>query len=107
VLFHIAGPPNLRLAEVRQAADEIRAAADPGADVIFGATVDKRFRDDVQVTLIATGKGDEPGPGSVAVAASETVPGMTAADAESLEVPTFIRSRSRTRPQGDQAQPEA
>jgi cell division protein FtsZ len=106
VLFHIAGPPNLRLAEVRQAADEIRAGADPGADVIFGATVDKRFRDDVQITLIATGKGDEPGPESAAVAASETVPGMTAADAESLEVPTFIRSRSRTRPQGDQVQPE-
>jgi cell division protein FtsZ len=106
VLFHIAGPPNLRLAEVRQAADEIRAGADPGADVIFGATVDKRFRDDVQITLIATGKGDEPGPESAAVAAAETVAGMTAADAESLEVPTFIRSRSRTRPKGDQAQPE-
>jgi cell division protein FtsZ len=107
VLFHIAGPPNLRLAEVRQAADEIRAAADRGADVIFGATVDKRFRDDVQVTLIATGKGPEPGPETAAVAASETVSGMTAADVESLEVPTFIRSRSRTRARGDQAQPGA
>jgi cell division protein FtsZ len=105
VLFHIAGPPSLRLAEVRQAADEIRAAADPGADVIFGATVDKRFRDDVQITLIATGTGGEPGPESAVVAASETASGVTAAEVESLEVPTFIRSRSRARRQGDQAEP--
>ncbi|HEX5149297.1 MAG TPA: hypothetical protein VFW02_09470, partial [Candidatus Limnocylindrales bacterium] len=106
VLFHIAGPPNLRLAEVRQAADEIRAAADPGADVIFGATVDKRFRDDVQITLIATGTGDEAGRQSEAVPASEALPRLTAAGTESLEVPTFIRSRSRSRPAGDHAQPE-
>jgi cell division protein FtsZ len=95
----------LRLAEVRQAADEIRAAADPGADVIFGATVDKRFRDDVQITLIATGTGGEPGLGSTVVAASETASGATAAEVESLEVPTFIRSRSRAPRQGDQAEP--
>jgi cell division protein FtsZ len=105
VLFHIAGPPDLRLAEVRQAADEIRAAADPGADVIFGATVDKRFRDDVQITLIATGTGGEPRPETALVAASETAAEVTAADVESLEVPTFIRSRSRARRQGDQAEP--
>jgi cell division protein FtsZ len=102
VLFHIAGPPNLRLAEVRAAADEIRAATDAGADVIFGATVDKRLRDDVQVTVLATGldgasDGDavretvETGAGSTISSGPEPV------DVDALEVPTFIRARSRTR----------
>jgi cell division protein FtsZ len=105
VLFHIAGPPNLRLAEVRQAADEIRAAADPGADVVFGATVDKRLRDAVQITVIATGTGGEAAPVSAAVAASATASGQVVADAESLEVPTFIRSRTRSRRQGEGEKP--
>jgi cell division protein FtsZ len=55
ILFHIVGPPNLRLAEIRGAADEIRASADPSANVIFGATVDRRLRDDVRITVIGTG----------------------------------------------------
>jgi len=107
VLFHIAGPPNLRLAEVRQAADEIRAAADPGANVIFGATVDKRLRDDVRVTLIATGSGSSAA-GAPAQASHGTGAGPTApleprgAGVDDLEVPTFIRSRSRPRRQPEQ-----
>lgn len=109
VLFHIAGPPNLRLAEVRQAADEIRAAADPGADVIFGATVDKRLRDDVQITLIATGGDGASGePGSASLEAGNgpmASPGPDVAAADALEVPTFMRTRSGTRRRGGQAAP--
>jgi cell division protein FtsZ len=107
VLFHVAGPPNLRLAEVRQAADLIRAAADPDANVIFGATVDKRLRDDVRITIIATGSEGDAGLESAAVAAPATTPSPQPTDAESLEVPTFIRSRTRTRRQSEQAQPDA
>ena len=102
VLFHIAGPPSLRLAEVRQAADEIRASADPGANVIFGATVDKRTRDEVRITVIATGIDGlrsgvaEEAPASAAAQqnASSTGPGVDAAE---LEVPTFLRAPKRAR----------
>jgi cell division protein FtsZ len=63
VLFHVAGPANLRLAEVRGAADEIRAASDSGVNVVFGATVNRRLRDEVLVTVIGTrlrgASGDE------------------------------------------------
>jgi cell division protein FtsZ len=55
ILFHVWGPADLRLAEVRLAADEIRAAADPDANVIFGASLGEQGDDDVHVTLIATG----------------------------------------------------
>jgi cell division protein FtsZ len=110
VLFHIAGPPDLRLAEVRQAADEIRAAADPGADVIFGATVDRRLKDEVQITVLATGtggaSGDDAGQASRGLSAESTgSPAPDPAGTDDLEVPTFIRSRSRARRQGDQAEP--
>jgi len=51
---------------VRQAADEIRASADPDANVIFGASLSRPAGDDVQITLIATGldwpKADEVSP---------------------------------------------
>ena len=55
VLFHVVGPSNLRLAEIRAAAEEIRALADPNANVIFGATLDRWLRDEVRITIIATG----------------------------------------------------
>jgi cell division protein FtsZ len=55
ILFNVSGPPDLRLREVRQAADEIRASADPDANVIFGASLSRPAGDDVQITLIATG----------------------------------------------------
>jgi cell division protein FtsZ len=63
LLFNVSGPPDLRLHEVRQAANEIRASADPDANIIFGASLSRPAGDDVQITLIATGldwpKADE------------------------------------------------
>jgi cell division protein FtsZ len=55
ILFHVWGPADLTLAEVRQAAGEIRAAADPDANVIFGASLGEHTGEDVHITLIATG----------------------------------------------------
>ena len=55
ILFNVSGPPDLQLREVRLAADEIRASADPDANVIFGASFGRREGEEVQITLIATG----------------------------------------------------
>ena len=55
ILFNVSGPPDLQLREVRGAADEIRASADPDANLIFGASLDRQPGDDVLITLIATG----------------------------------------------------
>jgi len=55
ILFHVSGPADLRLREVRQAADEIRASADPRANVIFGASLGDVVDGEVMITLIATG----------------------------------------------------
>jgi cell division protein FtsZ len=55
ILFNVSGPADLRLGEIRQAAEEIREHADDDANIIFGASFDKSLGEDVLVTLIATG----------------------------------------------------
>ncbi|GDX61891.1 cell division protein FtsZ [Candidatus Levyibacteriota bacterium] len=55
VLFNIIGGPDLAMSEVDEAAKIIAAAADPDANIIFGATIDNNMHDQLKVTLIATG----------------------------------------------------
>ncbi len=47
--------PNLGLFEVNEAAEIIKEAADPEANIIFGTVIDERMGDDVMITVIATG----------------------------------------------------
>ena len=55
ILFNVSGPADLRLGEVRQAADQIREHADKDANIIFGASFNESLGEDVIVTLMATG----------------------------------------------------
>jgi cell division protein FtsZ len=54
VLFNVSGA-NLTLYEVNNAAEVIRQAVDPNANVIFGVVLDANMGNDVRLTLIATG----------------------------------------------------
>jgi cell division protein FtsZ len=54
-LFNIAGGTSLSLFEVNDAAELIRQAVDPEANVIFGVVLDPNMGNDVRLTLIATG----------------------------------------------------
>jgi cell division protein FtsZ len=55
ILFNICGSANLTLWEVTEAAEEIRAAADPEANIIFGTSFNERLGEEVMITVIATG----------------------------------------------------
>ena len=55
ILFNVSGPPDLRMGEVRLAAEEIRQHAHDDANIIFGASFSESHGEDVLVTLIATG----------------------------------------------------
>jgi cell division protein FtsZ len=55
ILFNITGSSNLSLFEVTEAAEEIRAAADPEANIIFGTSFNERMGEEVSITVIATG----------------------------------------------------
>lgn len=55
VLINITGGLDLTLFEVDQAAEIAREAADPDANVIFGAAIDESMEDEIKITIIATG----------------------------------------------------
>ena len=55
VLFNIAGGTDLTMFEVDEAAKVISSAADPDANIIFGAVVKEDLIDQVRITVIATG----------------------------------------------------
>lgn len=55
VLFNIAGGTDLTMFEVDEAAKVISMAADPDANIIFGAVVKEDLIDQVRITVIATG----------------------------------------------------
>src|SRR5687768_3008759 len=57
ILLNVTGGPDLGLAEVDEAAEVVRAAADSNANVIFGAAINEGMGEDVRVTAIATGFG--------------------------------------------------
>ncbi len=58
VLLTIAGGSDLGLYEVNEAAEVIAQAADPDANIIFGAVIDDSLGDEVKVTVIAAGFAD-------------------------------------------------
>lgn len=55
ILLNITGGRDLGLFEVNEAAEIISGAADPDANVIFGAVIDEGMGDQMRVTVIATG----------------------------------------------------
>ncbi len=55
VLFNIVGGPDLSMNEVNEAAQIISQAAEPDANIIFGATIKEDLVDMVKISVIATG----------------------------------------------------
>lgn len=55
VILNVVGGNDLTLDEVRTAASLIHSVVDYSANIIFGACIDENIRDEVEVTVIATG----------------------------------------------------
>ena len=55
ILVNITGGPNLTLHEVHEAVSLIEEAAHEDANIIFGSVIDANLKDDVRITVIATG----------------------------------------------------
>lgn len=85
VLINITGGNDLLLHEVSEAAGIIYDAADSEADIIFGAVRDERMKDEVKITVIATGF-DRKAPDRPLQQLSRTEPA-----AAELEIPAFLR----------------
>ncbi len=55
LLLNVAGPSDLGLFEVNEAAEVVKETAHPDANIIFGATIDDALGDEVRITVIAAG----------------------------------------------------
>ena len=55
ILFNISAGKTLTMSEVNDAANIISAAADPDANIIFGATIREDLGEDIKISVIATG----------------------------------------------------
>lgn len=103
VLLNITGSSDLGLFEVNLAAELVQKSADPDANIIFGAVIDENLKDEMLITVIATGfercpvfkKADK-----VLEKASKdiNINKNTGVEVQSdeLEIPTFLR-RNRFR----------
>ena len=109
VLINITGGPDLTLFEVNEASSIIREAAHEDANIIFGAVIDETMRDEMKITVIATGFDKEVA--SLATGMGDAaLPGQpprytqrpgddvsrtaTNPRPEDLEIPTFIRKKA-------------
>lgn len=79
ILFNITGSSSLTLWEVTEAAEEIRAAADPEANIIFGTSFNERLGEEVMITVIATGFDGRRRPETARAATAERVAGAVGA----------------------------
>jgi cell division protein FtsZ len=89
VLLNITGDPNLGLFEVNEAAEIITQAADPDANIIFGAVIDETLQDEVRITVIATGFDQKTPRG----ATLDDLP-LKALPTDDLDIPAFLRRRT-------------
>lgn len=105
VLFNVTAGESLTLHEVYEAAEIVRRVADPEVNLIFGAVIAPEMKDDLQVTVIATGfsavtkRQINAGQGQ-AVGNVVTAPGRKTIDfpvrqfdREDLDIPAFLRKR--------------
>lgn len=106
VLFNVTGPRDLGLRELDAAARVIASVVDPEAEIIFGTSLDDSLKDEVRITVIATGfsgvkkmplrhlLNEQPEP----IKLGQIRPDPTATDAlTESDLPTFLRRSFPTR----------
>jgi cell division protein FtsZ len=93
VLLSVAGPSDLTLLEVNQAAGVISQHCDSDANVIFGAVIDDALGDEVRVTVIAAGFEGGDGGGDLGWTPSYRPATEVTTDFDddpSLDIPDFV-----------------
>ncbi|MDK2820686.1 MAG: cell division protein FtsZ [Clostridia bacterium] len=94
VLLNITGGSNLGLLEVNEAAEIVAAAADPDANIIFGAVIDESLKDEIRVTVIATGFEAKADMAEDQVAATKDIDlNIKPFNINELDIPAFLRRR--------------
>jgi cell division protein FtsZ len=93
VLFNITGSNSLSLFEVNAAAEVIKQAVDPDANVIFGVAFDTNMNNEIRLTLIATGFANQGGL-NVEAREKEITKQLQGMKPNELDTPSFLRQRT-------------
>ena len=94
VLINVTGGLDLGLLEVNEAAQIVQKAADPDANIIFGAVIDDRLDGEVRITVIATGfEARRPEAEDAAEAAAAPPREANRLGLDDLDIPAFLRKR--------------
>ncbi len=98
VLFNITGGPDLGMFEVNTAAELVQKSVDPDANIIFGSVIDDNMKDEILITVIATGfekgpvlKKTEKVVEKSTPAADKQQSQSAASTGDELDIPTFLR----------------
>ncbi len=96
ILINITGSSSLKLSEVNEASTIIQSASHEDANIIFGAVQDEKMKDEVKITVIATGfKNDQPQRKERAVSAAQTaISSSRTASAYQMQQPTPTATRA-------------
>jgi len=121
VLLNITGGSNLSLFEVQEAADIVAIASDQDVNMIFGSVINENLKDEIVVTVIATGFNEaeviKPIPSRPSFNSTKPAPPIGTKQRETkreepseqppvrnqnqaeeaLDIPTFLRNRNRRR----------
>lgn len=120
VLMNITGGTNLSLYEVQEAADIVASASDEEVNMIFGSVINENLKDEILVTVIATGFNDSDINASKPVRPTinttkqastptretkredsateyQSRPTQSSQNDEALDIPAFLRNRNRRR----------
>lgn len=117
--MNITGGTNLSLYEVQEAADIVASASDPEVNMIFGSVINENLKDEIVVTVIATGFSESevtetrPLRTGYGVVNTKTTVGIKREKREevaqeyvqrtpqqvedALDIPAFLRNRNRRR----------
>ena len=91
VLFNVVGGSSLTLFEVNEAAEIIKQAVDPDANIIFGVAHDPTMDNEIRITLIATGFTSKIGIPGANQEEELTQMLESLKSEEELDVPSFLR----------------
>ncbi|MFC1992656.1 cell division protein FtsZ, partial [Chloroflexota bacterium] len=89
VLFNVVGGSSLTLFEVNEAAEVIKQAVDPDANIIFGVAHEPDMENEVRITLITTGFASKTGLADGEEEFAQLLKGLKSE--EELDVPSFLR----------------
>jgi cell division protein FtsZ len=96
ILFNITAGKDITLMEVQKAAEIVRAAADPNANIIFGVVRDDTMQGEIKITVIATGFAGKTYTEAKQEQTRKPVmerPEFGAEELGDLNIPAFLRNR--------------